>query len=223
MIRFSLSKVYRLTAFRQNILIMKLEIIVILCFLLFSCSNEKQNTKEKTETQNFQNDTLSEQIVSQDSVFEEIEIIDSSKIDKRTFDEKLLAFSDSMLRKPTNIWTDTYRKENEFGKDTASSYQVYGGVLSKHIYIDEESANKAFQLLKNPNVWADKSGEMVLQKENLIVALHKSCQNPPVPLKWKQYEQLFLKFVLEKNEEIEVLNTSCGKMKFKQEIRKRTD
>ncbi len=203
---------------------MKLRIIVILSLLLFSCSNEKRTIEETTEKQNSQNDILSEQILYQDSIFEEIEIIDSIETDKKTFDEKLLAFSDSMLRKPTKI----QKEVNEFeiiSKKNLLSTKVYQKLLITYEYSDEKTAKNIFNAIGKRNVesfW-NKAGTLIFQKDNLVIFLVKNCQSPPVSLKWKDYEQLFFKFVLEKNEEIEVLNSSCGDMEFHKEIRKRID
>ncbi len=54
-----------------------------------------------------------------------------------------------------------------------------------------------------------KTGGMIAQKGKSIFFLVKSCKEPPIGENWKDYENLFLEFITEKNEEIEVLNADC--------------
>ncbi len=203
---------------------MKFNLLLLVFIFVSACTSSKSEMKENDKEQDLQSEILPSLEIEKDSIFEENKTIDTVIVNTKTLDEKLLAFSDSMLRKPTKIWENEYNHEVVSQKALLSS-KIYEKTLRRYEYSDEKSARDAFKLLKNPSSelgWA-KSGVMIFQKENLIVFLLKSCQNPPVPLKWKQYEQLFLKFVLEKNEEIEVLNSSCGDMEFNKEIRRRTD
>ncbi|AFM04392.1 hypothetical protein Fleli_2008 [Bernardetia litoralis DSM 6794] len=206
---------------------MKLNLILIIFIFVSACTTNNNEIKENNEKQDLQNEILPPQEIEKDSIFEESKTVDTIMVATKTLKEKLLAFSDSMLRKPTKIWEDTrnYEDYEIVSKKGLLSSKIYEKTLRAYQYSSEVEANNAFELLKEPNKeihWA-KGGLMALQKENLIIFLLKSCQNPPVPLKWKQYEQLFLEFILEENEEIEVLNTACGDMKFYKEIRRRTN
>lgn len=67
---------------------------------------------------------------------------------------------------------------------------------------------------------ATKPGGMICQKGKYIFSLVETCRNTPIGGKWKEYENLFLSFITEVDEEIMILNANCGQIKYIEEKRK---
>ena len=54
-----------------------------------------------------------------------------------------------------------------------------------------------------------RSGGMITQKGKCIFFLVKRCVEPPITESWRDYENLFVESITEKNEEVEVLFGDC--------------
>ena len=65
-----------------------------------------------------------------------------------------------------------------------------------------------------------KPGGMICYKANHVFSLVKTCRETPIGGKWEGYENLFLSFITEPEEEILILNANCGQMEYKEERRK---
>jgi len=50
----------------------------------------------------------------------------------------------------------------------------------------------------------------LVQRGKQIFSLVETCRETPIEGKWIDYEKVFLEYIA--NEEIEVLNSDCGKM-----------
>lgn len=100
---------------------------------------------------------------------------------------------------------------------------------------NRESAEKAFDFLKaNSAIQASDVESMVgptpvqvrfleqirntggffAQQGNYVFFLPENCENPLVESSCEDYENLFLSFITEKNEEIEIINADCEKDTF---------
>lgn len=64
-----------------------------------------------------------------------------------------------------------------------------------------------------------KSGGMVFQIENLIFSLVETCRNTPNGGSWLEYENNFLKSLIENRQALIVLNADCGDMCYHEEKR----
>ena len=58
------------------------------------------------------------------------------------------------------------------------------------------------------------SGGMITQKGKYLFCLLKTCGTPLLGTSWDDYQKLFLTFITEKNEVIEIVNTACEKDVF---------
>ena len=59
-----------------------------------------------------------------------------------------------------------------------------------------------------------KTGAMITRKGKDVFFLVESCEAPPVEENWKDYENLFVEFITDKEEEIEVFNADCNTEEF---------
>jgi hypothetical protein len=60
-----------------------------------------------------------------------------------------------------------------------------------------------------------KPGGFIFQKGNWIFSLVETCGDTPIGGTWTDYEDLFVSFIVENDEDsITVLNADCGKMKY---------
>ena len=54
------------------------------------------------------------------------------------------------------------------------------------------------------------SGGMIVQKDKYMFYLMESCDDPPAETSWEDYENLFLDYLLDQGEELEVINANCA-------------
>ncbi|NNE55688.1 MAG: hypothetical protein HKN32_06685 [Flavobacteriales bacterium] len=124
---------------------------------------------------------------------------------------------------------------NELYQKVPSPVDVTGCVLFAAKFENEESAKSAFVQLKSHSAIRASEveglvgilpvqvryleqmrnvGAFFTQQDNYVFYLPETCENPPVESSWEDFENLFLRFITEKNEEIEVINADCEKDAF---------
>lgn len=81
--------------------------------------------------------------------------------------------------------------------------------------LDEQQAKKA----KAMAIYA-KYGGLIVQQENLVLALIETCRSTPIGGTWINYEEMFLRYISTSRTELKVLNADCGMDKFILEYRK---
>lgn len=78
----------------------------------------------------------------------------------------------------------------------------------------EEKARKQFLFSQT------KPGGMICYKKNFLFSIVETCRNTPIGGTWLDYENLFLRYITDKNETIKVLNADCGQIQYREETRK---
>ena len=68
-----------------------------------------------------------------------------------------------------------------------------------------------------------KPGGLIIQKNNYVFSLVKTCRKPPVKNNWKEYEDIFIRSISTDGQTIKTLNAKCGMMNYSFEKRKPTD
>lgn len=75
-----------------------------------------------------------------------------------------------------------------------------------------EQAEKEFLLRTDALYIGVKPGGMIVQSGKQIFSLVETCRESPIGGTWKDYEDKFIGYIVKNREEIEVLNSDCGKM-----------
>lgn len=75
-----------------------------------------------------------------------------------------------------------------------------------------ERAEKEFLLRIDALNIGVKPGGMIVQSGKQIFSLVETCRETPIGGTWKDYEDKFIGYIVKNREEIEVLNSDCGKM-----------
>lgn len=65
-----------------------------------------------------------------------------------------------------------------------------------------------------------KPGGLICLRNNFIFSLVKTCRKPPIDMSWGAYEELFIKSIINKNEEVNSLSADCGNVNYTFEKRK---
>jgi len=73
--------------------------------------------------------------------------------------------------------------------------------------------------IKALNIGA-KPGGMIVQAGKQIFSLVETCRETPIGGTWKDYENKFIAYLAENGEEIEILNSDCGRDRYVIEKRK---
>lgn len=148
------------------------------------------------------------------------------------WDIQMIFEADDFRSDHFNTYT-TYSNMKGFDKSVDGDYG--GVILFAATYKDIPSAQHAFQVLKTrvqirmeelegqAGLRVEQvriferirtSGGLFAQKDKYVYYLLESCEMPPVGASWNEYENLFLSFIAEKNEEIEVINADCEQDEF---------
>lgn len=119
---------------------------------------------------------------------------------------------------------------NELYQKGPSPLDVKGCVLFAANFKNEENAKKAFNQLKsNSAIQASEvigmvgvlpvqvrfleqnisSGALITQHDNYVFYLPATCESSLHGSNSKDYENLFLSFIIEQNQEIEIINVDC--------------
>lgn len=127
--------------------------------------------------------------------------------------EKIIAYSNKNYPKnsePTyyehfTLFVATFnnQKSAEENFDLIKSDSKYG--LSEWNELEEGLSERVESL----NAGA-KPGGMIVQRGKYVLSLVETCRKTPVGGSWKDYENKFIGFLTEDDEEIEVLNSDCG-------------
>ncbi len=97
---------------------------------------------------------------------------------------------------------DAYNEIKKISEITREDYEKLGETEKQQIRKLETST---------------KPGGMICQKGKFVFSLVETCRETPIGGKWEEYENLFLSFITEPNEEIMILNANCGQMKYVEE------
>lgn len=144
-----------------------------------------------------------------------------------------------MIFETDNFETDNFISytsyANQLYQDNSEQSNYDGFILFVATYSNSKSAEYAFQELKsNTQIRISelegfagllveqvqvferirKSGGMITQKGEYVFYLVETCGKPPIGTNYNDYENLFLEFITENNEEIEVINADCEKDVF---------
>jgi hypothetical protein len=131
--------------------------------------------------------------------------------------EKIVAYSDKNYPKKTNpinyqhfiLFVATYsnnqKAETSFNqiKKDALKYEMFDNLKS----LDKKDYERVIGLIIGV-----KPGGLITQNGKQIFSLVETCRNTPIGGTWNDYENKFLNFISKNRNEIEVLNSDCGKM-----------
>ena len=209
-------------------------ISVISTTAVFSCG--VQNTTQKDslniETMADNDSTESALDFSKYVLNDSLRIIVHDRVVMGYWDIQMIFEADDFRSDHFNTYT-TYSNMQNFDKSVDGDYD--GIILFAATYKDVPSAQHAFQVLKTrTQIRAEDlegqaglrveqvriferirtSGGLFVQKDKYVFYLLESCETPPVCESWNEYENLFLSFITEKNEEIEIINADCEKDEF---------
>ena len=210
--------------FYQNLIL-----IVSLC--LFSCGVQKaeqeiRNNKELTFNTDLAKSALN---FSKHVLKENLRVIDHQRVPSSYLDIQMIFEADDYKSDHFESYTSY---SNLMNPDNSAKSDYDGFILFVANYKDVKSAEHAFQQLKsNTKIRITelegfagllveqvqvferirKSGGLFTQKDKYVFYLLKTCEAPPIGSSWSDYENLFLEYIMEKNEEIEVLKADCAK------------
>lgn len=196
-------------------------ILILITIILFSYS-----AKNKSLTSN--SDIADSALIFAKKVLKEnLRIRYHERAIKNYFDVQMIFETDDLISY-TSYFDKRYQDKLEEGN-------YNGFILFVANYKNTKSAKYAFQELKNntPIRLSElegmagllveqvqiferirKSGGIFTQKDKYVFYLVETCEKPPVGTNWREYENLFLDYITEKNERIEVINADCGKDEF---------
>jgi len=130
---------------------------------------------------------------------------------------KLVAYSDKNYPKKTEpnhyedfilfvaTYNNTENAKNIFDQIKSDSKKT--GLLSDLKNLNKTDYNKAIAL-----IIGIKPGGMIVQKGKQVISLVETCQKTPIGGNWVDYEQKLLSHIIDNENEIEILNSDCGKM-----------
>ncbi len=241
---FNLLVLIQVTVTFKNKKMTYMKNILILFILLFlSCNEKKEEQKSErdinkiTETnikvklhsdfsksaKLFAKDVLKENIRIHTFDISNLKKPNHLKIFKNDGLKKMIAYSNINFPKKSKpsyyehftLFVATYENQ-EKAKKTFEKIKSY----SEHRISESRDLEKELsECVKSLNIGA-KPGGMITQKGKQIFSLVETCRNTPIGGKWIDYENKFINYLIEKGEEIEVLNANCGDNKY--EIEKRT-
>lgn len=158
-----------------------------------------------------------------------LRVIDHERVLMYYWDIQMIFEADDFKSDHFNNYT-SYSNMQHFDKSVDENYD--GIILFAATYKDVASAQHAFQELKartqirmeelegQAGLLVEQvriferirtSGGMITQKGKYVFYLLESCEMPPTGTSWNDYEYLFLSFLTEEKEEIEIINADCGK------------
>lgn len=136
--------------------------------------------------------------------------------------EEVLAFSDQRYPKRSEPYYYEHfilfalkYKDIESAEDSYTAIKKLAQIIDD-TYDESEGVEKArLQRIMS----SIKAGGMICRKANYVFSLVKTCREPPIGGKWEAYENLFLSFIRDAEEEMIVLTAKCGQMNYSEEIR----
>lgn len=128
----------------------------------------------------------------------------TSYSDKQVFDEPI-----DENYKGVMLFVATY-------KDLASALHAFQELKTRTQIRIEELEGQSGLLVEQVRIFERirSSGGFLTQKDQYVFYLLESCEAPPIGASWDEYEKLFLSYITEKNEEIEIINADCKKDAF---------
>ena len=137
--------------------------------------------------------------------------------------ENIIAYSNKNY--PKNTEPNYYEHFTLFVasyKGEIATQNAYNRILKESAYgfsnlnkVDGEVAERVKTL-----AIVAKAGGMILKKGTSIFSLVETCRKAPVGKDWMAYENMFLEYIRENGEDIEILNANCGMDRFHIEKRK---
>lgn len=217
---------------------------ILLTFLLFACKNEEdpkmksESNKSDAKTEidvdaNANKDyTKSTELFAKEVLKESIRVHSFDRSDKDNPDFLKLFYADGL----ENI--SAYSNKNYPQKSEPNNYEHFTLFVATYKY--EEDAKNCFNRIKSESkmtdsknmnealadrvrilTWGAKPGGMITQNGRNVFSLVETCRGTPIGGKWIDYENKFISFITEKDEDIEVLKAHCGANKY--QIDKRTN
>ena len=206
-----------------------LHIPLILILFLSSCGMNKTGQMNRDNSKS--NIDLEKVVLnfSRDILKDNLRVDVHERVRTYYWDIQMIFEADDFKSDHFNTFT-TYSNKQRFYKPIDENYN--GIILFAATYKDVPSAEHAFQVLKTRTQirMSDiegqsglrveqvriferirDSGGLLTQKDKHVFYLVESCEKPPVCKNWNDYENLFLSFITEKKEEIEVINADCKK------------
>ena len=203
---------------------------------LCSCSvnSAGQKNENAKESMSLSNTDLEKSVLnfSENVLKENLRVIVHDRTPSRYWDIQMIFEADDFNSDHFNSYT-TYSNMQHFDKSIDGNYN--GVILFVATYKDVPSAQHAFQEVKTrtqirmedlkgqAGLLVEQvrifeririSGGLFTQKDKYVFYLLKSCGLPPVGESWNDYENQFLSFITEKNEEIEIIKADCKNDKF---------
>ena len=207
----------------------RIYILLILSITLFSCGVKKagQNIGEDKALASNPDAAMSALIFAEKVLQENLRI--------QQHERKQMGYLEvQMIFETDNFVTDNFvgytSYSNQLYQDSSKQGNYDGFILFVGTYKNSKRAEYAFQELKTntqtriselegmAGLFVEqvqiferirKSGGMITQKGKYVFYLVETCTEPPIGANWSDYENLFLKLMTEKNEEIEVINADC--------------
>ena len=209
-------------------------IVLILNITLSSCGVNNVGQKIEKEKESVSNIDLEKSLLNfaTNVLKENLRVIVHERTPSRYWDIQMIFEADNFNSDHFNSYT-TYSNGEHFDKSVDGNYD--GVILFMATYKDVPSAKHAFQELKiRTQIRKEEiegqaglrveqvriferirtSGGLFTQKDKYVFYLLESCEMPPVGTSWNDYENLFLSFITDKNEEIEIINADCEKDEF---------
>ncbi|MEL6847877.1 MAG: hypothetical protein AAFP92_05135 [Bacteroidota bacterium] len=211
-------------------------VILILTIILSSCgvTGLRQKLDQDKASISLDHPDLEKSILnfSKRVLKENVRVVMHDRVAMNYWDIQMIFEADDFRSDHFSSYT-TYSDGQNF--DTSIDGKYDGVILCVATYKDVPSAQHAFQEIKTrtqiriaelegqAGLLVEQvrifeririSGGLFTQKDKYVFYLLKSCHEPPAEKNWNDYENLFLSFITEKNEEIEVINAVCGKDAF---------
>lgn len=206
-------------------------LLFVLCVTLSSCGIKSAGQQvEKDKEPNYVPATNLEKSVlkfSKSVLKEKLNVIVHERVSMWYWDIQMIFESDDFRSDFFSSYI-TFSDGQRFDKSVDGNYD--GVILFMTPYKDVKSAKHAYQELKSytkiriaelegyAGLLVEqvrvlerirKSGGLFTQKGKYVFYLVESCEKPPVGASWEDYENLFLRFITKKNEEIEITNANC--------------
>lgn len=221
---------------------MKNQILLFLLttLIIFSCNEEKRNKKiipvnktvKKSQPTLDRDFSKSAKLFAKDILKENIRT-HRFELDNLNNPKHLKIFQSNGLKKIIGYSNKKYPKKSEPNyyehfilfvatyDNQVNAQKAFNEIKSYSKYKISESKNLTKELSERVNALniGAKSGGLIVQKGNQIFSLVETCRNTPIGGKWIDYENKFLNYISNSENEIEVLNADCGNNKYKIEKR----
>lgn len=209
-------------------------ISVISTTALFSYGVQNTTQKDKLKRESMADTVSTESVLdfSKSVLNDSLRVIVHDRVAMGYWDIQMIFEADDFQSDHFNTYT-SYSNMQGFDKSVDGDYN--GVILFAATYKDVPSAQHAFQVLKTrtqirmeelegqAGLLVEQvgiferirtSGGLFAQKDKYVFYLLETCETPPVGESWNEYENLFLSFITERNEEIEIINADCETDEF---------